>query len=183
MAGNDNGAGWTDIPGAVSLGYGALPTTAGVYSYRLTAAQSGNISISSCKVASPPVTVVVLKIPSPAVTISAGSTTIVRERRRYLPQWRPTWWKYPFISVEGEMGRPCRETGPVYTSTTFADADKVSCVMTSNAACVVKPVRFFQSRKYDGDPYSCFLCADNGFGYYDLHDSMVTFTAAPFNVQ
>jgi len=177
---NDNGAGWTDIPGALSLGYGAFPTTAGVYSYRLTAAQSGNIGISSCKVASPPVTVVVLKIPRPAVTISAGSINVCAGAPAVLTAVATDGGNTPLYQWRVN-GAPVPETGPVYTSTTFADADKVSCEMTSNAACVVNPFASSNIVNMTVIPIPVASVEITASAVTICHDSMVTFTAAPFN--
>ena len=49
---NDNGASWTDIPGASSLQYTRRPTAAGDYLYRLSVAEAGNFSLPNCRVAS-----------------------------------------------------------------------------------------------------------------------------------
>lgn len=48
----DNGAKWTNIPGATSSAYTRMPTTAGKYLYRLNVAESINIGISTCRVSS-----------------------------------------------------------------------------------------------------------------------------------
>lgn len=48
----DSGAHWTDIPGATTLSFHRTPGTAGFYWYRLTVAESGNAGISSCRIAS-----------------------------------------------------------------------------------------------------------------------------------
>lgn len=64
----DSGLNWTNITGATDTIYTRKPTTAGIYQYRLTAAQSSNINVSSCRVASLPVTIRVN--PRPAITIT-----------------------------------------------------------------------------------------------------------------
>lgn len=48
----NNGATWSDIPGANSLSYNAEPTAPGTYQYRLTVAEMENASIKPCRVAS-----------------------------------------------------------------------------------------------------------------------------------
>lgn len=62
----NNGASWTDIPGAVANSYTRLPTIAGTYQYRLAVSEAGNMNIASCRVASNALTVVVN--PKPATT-------------------------------------------------------------------------------------------------------------------
>ncbi|QEC69901.1 T9SS type B sorting domain-containing protein [Panacibacter ginsenosidivorans] len=55
----DNGITWKDIPGAVNSSYTRQPTGAGNYQYRLAVSEAGNINISTCRVASNALTVVV----------------------------------------------------------------------------------------------------------------------------
>ena len=54
----DGGETWTDIQGATALTCSQVETTAGTYLYRLLSAESGNITNSKCRMASPEVTVV-----------------------------------------------------------------------------------------------------------------------------
>jgi gliding motility-associated-like protein len=61
----NGGTSWTDILGATSTSYTRQPTGPGVYQYRLAAAQSGNISAASCRVASELVTINVNARPEP----------------------------------------------------------------------------------------------------------------------
>lgn len=177
---NDNtGAGWTDIPGESGLGYGTFPTLPGVYSYRLTAAQSGNIGISSCRVASPPVTIAVLKIPSPAITISVSSADICKGETATFtaipadggntPSYQ---WQIKGVPVPGD--------GPVYTSSSFANADLVNCVMTSDAACVVDPVAVSNAvaMKVTSPPASFVRMRASATAI--CADSLVIFKATPF---
>jgi gliding motility-associated-like protein len=63
----DSGTAWTDIPGATSNTYYRLATPAGKYLYRMAVAQSGNIGITTCRVASTPITVNVNPNPSPTL--------------------------------------------------------------------------------------------------------------------
>ena len=49
---NDSGTIWTDIAGANSLTYLRQPSLAGNFWYRLTVAESGNASITACRIAS-----------------------------------------------------------------------------------------------------------------------------------
>src|SRR5690606_27265848 len=48
----DSGTIWTDIAGANSLTYLRQPSLAGNFWYRLTVAESGNASITACRIAS-----------------------------------------------------------------------------------------------------------------------------------
>jgi gliding motility-associated-like protein len=71
----DNGATWTNIPGASEVTY-VRPAivTPGVYLYRLTVSQRSNMSISSCSIASNTVIIGVNRYPVPAAS-SRGSCT------------------------------------------------------------------------------------------------------------
>lgn len=59
---------WKDIPGATKSTYTRPPASAGTYQYRLISAESGNISSSSCRVASNIITVVDNARPATSVT-------------------------------------------------------------------------------------------------------------------
>jgi gliding motility-associated-like protein len=134
----DNEATWTDIPGAVSLTYSTIPSTAGAYAYRLTAAQAGNIGISSCSVASTPTTILVLPIPSPAVSITASSTGICAGSPDTFTAMPTDGGNTP--SFQWLLNGSAVAAGMIFTGNTFANGDVISCVMTSDAACVINPV-------------------------------------------
>ncbi|HWB27689.1 MAG TPA: gliding motility-associated C-terminal domain-containing protein [Chitinophagaceae bacterium] len=61
----NNGGSWTDIANADSLNYTPSTDSAGVYLYRLLAAQANDIGISTCRVNSVPLTVVISPGPFP----------------------------------------------------------------------------------------------------------------------
>lgn len=176
----NNGQGWINVPGAVSQSYTTLPSTAGDYSYRLAAAQSGNISISSCTVASAPVTIVVLKIPGPALAITASSDNICAGAPATFTA-QPTdggntplyQWTVNGVSVS--------TAGPAYTSSSFANADQVSCTMTSDAACVIDPVAASNIISMTVTPIVVSSVNIGASATTICHDSLVTFTATPTN--
>lgn len=60
---NNNGATWTDIAGATTTTYRRFPTATGTYLYRLSVAESTNISIAGCRVNSDNITVSVNALP------------------------------------------------------------------------------------------------------------------------
>jgi len=78
---NDSGATWNDIPGANSTAYIRNPSSAGYYQYRLNVADGSNIAISSCRISSDPLTVMVIPKPVPAATanspLCAGDTLML----------------------------------------------------------------------------------------------------------
>ncbi|MDB5278746.1 MAG: type sorting protein [Ferruginibacter sp.] len=64
----DNGNTWGNISGATSNAYTRISTDAGTYLYRLTAAETINIGISTCRVSSNPITIIVNPLPVTSVT-------------------------------------------------------------------------------------------------------------------
>ena len=61
----NTGSGWNDIAGQTATTYSAIfnNATAGIYQYRLVAAEADNINSVICRVASPPVTITVTAYP------------------------------------------------------------------------------------------------------------------------
>ncbi|MBL7744604.1 MAG: gliding motility-associated C-terminal domain-containing protein [Chitinophagaceae bacterium] len=69
-----NGGVWTDIPGATATSYStSFPanTASGIYSFRLSAAEAGNMSSAKCRVASPALTVTIHA--NPVTSVSSNS--------------------------------------------------------------------------------------------------------------
>lgn len=71
----DTGKTWSDLAGALSTGLSRAPTAGGLYLYRLSVAQSGNLGIATCEVESQPVEVNVIPVPNPAISIALASDT------------------------------------------------------------------------------------------------------------
>jgi gliding motility-associated-like protein len=69
----DSAKTWKDIAGVNSLQYQRRPTTAGLYLYRLTVAESGNIGIAGCRIAS---NILSIKV-HPKPFVNAGSDRVV----------------------------------------------------------------------------------------------------------
>lgn len=59
----NNGVSWQDITNANTLNFSRSPTPPGSYLYRLAVAESGNIGVSNCRVASNPISVMVNEMP------------------------------------------------------------------------------------------------------------------------
>ncbi len=72
---SDNGVTWTDIAGATSNNYTFTATLIGVYKYRLTVAEAGNIANINCRVASNVTTITIHDLP----VATAGSNSPVCE--------------------------------------------------------------------------------------------------------
>jgi gliding motility-associated-like protein len=69
----DSGLNWTDIPGATQLTYTKPATGTGIFWYRLTAAEQSAINLLQCRVASPPLKIII----SPNPKVNAGPDRIM----------------------------------------------------------------------------------------------------------
>ena len=180
----DGGQSWADIPGAVANNITRSPTAAGLYMYRLTAAQTGNLGISTCQVASPPVAGNVIPIPSPTISISLASDTIcagspvtifakpVDEGNDAVYQWL----------VNGSVVNTITGgTSPGFVSSRLNNGDIVKCVMTSDAACVIDPVATSNSLPVPIIPIPVTAVTVTASATQVCADSMVVFTATPSN--
>ncbi len=176
----DSGTTWADIPGAISLTYNRSSSAPGYYEYRLTVAQAGNIGIISCKVASGPIVVDVIAIPSPAVTIAAGMDSSCAGM---LVQFTAT----PDSGGPGPIyqwtvdGANVGLGGPTYSTSKLSSSDVVSCIMTSDAACVMNPVVGSNSLSIvvTSIPTTAVSISASANGI--CQDSNVVFTATPSN--
>jgi gliding motility-associated-like protein len=70
---SDNGVTWMDIAGATSNNYTFTGTVIGIYKYRLTVAEAGNIGNINCRVASNITTITIHDLP----VVTAGSNSPV----------------------------------------------------------------------------------------------------------
>ena len=175
-----NGGSWADIPGAVNSLLNAYPTATGQYIYRLAAAQSGNIGLSACQVASSPDTIVVLPQTHPAISIqSAGSylcvdspavffATPVDSGRQPTYQWM----------IDGV---PVATGGASYSSGTLADGDQVNCTLTSNAICPVATTVVSNTITVNLLPDIVTSVSVQASANGICQDSLVIFTAIPTN--
>lgn len=176
----DSGVTWTDIPGAISVTYNRSSSAPGYYEYRLTVAQVGNIGISSCEVASAPIVVNVIAIPSPAVTIAAGmdsSCAGTPVQFTATPDSGGPSPSYQWMVDGANVG----SGGATYTTSTLSSSDVVSCTMTSDAACVLNPVVVSNnlSITVTSIPVTGVSIAASANGI--CQDSKVVFIASPSN--
>ncbi|HTI10681.1 MAG TPA: gliding motility-associated C-terminal domain-containing protein [Puia sp.] len=174
------GGTWTDISGAVNLSYSTIPATAGLYSYRLTAAQSGNIGIVTCKVASSPITIDVLKVPAPAVTITDSSSSICAGQAVNFTALVTDGGNQPIYQWLVN-GASVSTAGPTYSSSTLNNGDQVSCLMTSNAACVINPVAVSNTLDMTVTPIVNSSVTIGASATTICQDSLVLFKATPTN--
>jgi len=135
----DKGVTWTNIPGAVNSTYVRAPTPAGNYSYRCIVAPPGNIGVPSCSVVSNPVSVIVSKTPVSTVTVVPSADTVCPGTPvsfTATPTNGGSHPSYQWMVNEDSVGT----NSATYTSSTFADGDQVSCLMTGSLACSVPVV-------------------------------------------
>lgn len=174
----DGGADWQNIPGATGLSYDRLPAS-GNDLYRMTVAEASNAGIASCSVASLPVLVRDVATPSPAVAISsspyvcAGNTAVftaatVDGGADPLYQWK-------LNGVDAGTG------DTVFTIAAPASTDLVSCVMTSNAECVINPVAVSNTLSVPVIPIPVTGVDIAASAVNVCADSLVSFTATPVN--
>ena len=180
----DGGATWKDIPGATGQTYDRLATVPGNYLYRMTVEESSNAGIKTCSVASLPVLIKVVKFPAPAITISAASSFLCTGETAVFtaatvdggagPLYQ---WKLNGVNVSTGVG----PGDTSYTSSTLASTDVVSCVMTSNAACVIDPIAV--SNNLSVPVFSIPVTGVDIKASADpiCQDSVVSFTATPVN--
>jgi gliding motility-associated-like protein len=174
-----NGGSWADIPGAVNPLLNAYPTATGQYLYRLAAAQSGNIGLSACQVASSPDTIVVLPQTHPAISIqSAGGYICADSPAMFFATpvdsgTQPTYqWMIDGVPVAG---------GPSYSSGTLANGDQVNCTLTSNAICPVAATAVSNTITVNLLPDIVTAVSIQASANGICQDSLVIFTAIPTN--
>jgi len=174
----DDGKSWKDIPGAVSTSYSTGMTNAGNALYRLAAAETGNIGITTCQVVSAPDSIRILPVASPAVTIATDTLTIC--------DGTPV--SFSATPVDGGPspqyqwivnGAPAAGSGPQFSSNALATGDEVSCLLTSDAACPTTPTALSNKLTMtvlpNVSPSVTIAASANGI----CADSMVVFNATP----
>jgi gliding motility-associated-like protein len=176
----DTGGSWTNISGAGTTVLTRPATAPGLYLYRLLAAQTGNLGISSCEVASQPVSVDVIPLPSPAVTASSPDTIACLG----LPV------VFKASPVDGGLtpdyqwlvnGLPAGGDSAVFTFSGLHNGDKVDVVMTSDAVCVMNPVVQSNIVSLPVVPVPVTGVGISASATQVCADSVVVFTATPFN--
>ena len=177
---SDNGGSWGDIPGAVNPLLAAYPTATGQYLYRLAAAQSGNIGLPACQVASNPDTIVVLSQTHPAVSIqTAGAYLCADSPVMFVatPVDSGTQPTYQWI-VDGVQ---VATGGPSYSSGTLVNGDQVNCILTSNALCPVAATVVSNTITMNLLPDIVSSVSVQASANSICQDSLVIFTATPTN--
>ncbi len=124
----DSGTTWQDIAGETSSTYTHVFNIAGVFQYRMSAAEQGNIGIARCRVASNTLTIAVDTIPVPA----AANTSPACD--------------HSSVSLSAQNGQTYAWTGPngfsstlaspVLATATLANAGKYYVLVNSKGGCV-----------------------------------------------
>ena len=177
---SDSGGSWTNIPGAVNPLLNANPAATGQYLYRLAAAQSGNIGLPACQVASSPDTIVVLPQTHPAISIqAAGNYLCVDSPAMFVatPVDSGTQPTYQW-NVDGV---PVAAGGPSYSSGMLANDDQVNCTLTSNAICPVAATAVSNTITVSLLPDIVTSVSVQTSATGICQDSLVIFTAIPTN--
>jgi gliding motility-associated-like protein len=174
----DGGTDWQNIPGATGLTYDRSPTP-GNDLYRMTVAEASNAGIASCSVASLPLLVRDIPTPSPAVAISsspyvcAGSAAVFMAAT--LDGGADPLYQWKLNGVNAGTG------DTVFAIAAPASTDLVSCVMTSNAECVVDPVAVSNTLSVPVIPIPVTGVDIAASAVNVCTDSLVSFTATPVN--
>ena len=175
----DSGKTWSDIPGATTANWTRASTAAGLWLYRLVVAQTGNLGITTCEVASTPVSVDVIPIPNPQISITgpanvcAGSpanftATIVQGGATPGYEWMVN-------------GVAAGEGANTFSSSSLNNGDLVNCALTSDAVCAEGPPVSSNTL-----PVPVIAIPVTGVSIVAsavkiCQDSTVTFTATPVN--
>lgn len=177
----DNGGSWNNIPGAVNTAYSAFPTATGNYLYRLTAAQTENIGISTCQVVSAADSIVVLKTSYPAVSIGLNAAYVCVDSPATLTATPVDGGPSPLYQWMLNKA-PVGTGGPEYNSSVLANGDQINCVMTSDAACPSpKATAVSNTISMNLLPHVVTSLNITTSANDICHDSMVIFTAFPSN--
>ncbi|GAC1396604.1 MAG: hypothetical protein NVSMB63_17050 [Sediminibacterium sp.] len=123
----DSGATWQGIAGATLNTYTKTFSAAGRFQYRMTAAETGNIGIEKCRVASNVLTIIIDAIPVP----QAANTSPVCE---HLPITLIAKNGNTFVWT-GPNGFSSTRASPVIAAATLPDAGKYYVVVTTPGGC------------------------------------------------
>ncbi|MBS1660570.1 MAG: gliding motility-associated C-terminal domain-containing protein [Bacteroidetes bacterium] len=176
----DGGKTWTNIPGMTGTTYDRPYSTSGLYLYRMTVAEAGNVGISTCTVASSPTIVNVIKTPQPAVTVSPSSPAGCKGKPETFTATPGDGGPGPVYQWQVN-GSNAGSGGPSFTTSGLEDGDKVQCFMTSNAACVINPLAISNIALPRIKPVPVTGVDMTASADHVCEDSVVKFTAIPNN--
>ena len=187
----DGGASWVNLSGADQPAYDlslvgpglragmGSPGLPGSYQYRMTVAEASNAGIKTCTVASGPVSINIIALPRPSLTISSSEYGCEGQPQLFFanpvdggpnPQYR---WRL--------NGADTGTGAASFTLPAPVSSDVVSCVMTSNAACVVHPVAVSNFLSVSVLPVPVTAINMTASADEVCEDSLVIFTGKPSN--
>ncbi|MBS1566842.1 MAG: gliding motility-associated C-terminal domain-containing protein, partial [Bacteroidetes bacterium] len=126
----DNGATWTDIPGATTTSYTDTYMSNGTFLFRLTAAEAGNIGIARCRVASNQLGIIIDSIPKPNATNSSPSCEGAPVNLSAANAQTYAW--------TGPAGFTAAVAAPVITGATPAQQGKYYVQVTTSGGCTAR---------------------------------------------
>jgi gliding motility-associated-like protein len=135
----DGGVTWSDIAGAITTDYTRTPTSTGNFLYRLKAAQTGNISSTTCSIASNPIQVVVNRLADPAVVITASDDPVCAGLPVNFIAMPQDGGKNPDFEWLVNGTNVASGSTPSFSTSGLADGAVIDCVMTSDADCAIEP--------------------------------------------
>ena len=189
----DSGASWKNITGAnqptynLVLGGSGLRALSGSqrlpgkYQYRMTVAESDNAGIRSCSVVSDPVTIRIIPLPRPSVTISSSAYGCVGQPQLFVassvdggpgPLYQ---WKVNGVNAGTGSG------DSIFSLVSPASTDVVSCAMISNATCVANRTVVSNSLSVPVLPVPVTGVDMTVSADHVCQDSLVLFTGTPSN--
>jgi gliding motility-associated-like protein len=123
----DSGKTWVDLPGATSTSYTRNYPAAGIFQYRLTAAETGNISAARCRVSSNVLTIHIDNIPVPKASstspVCINMPVILQASNGFSYQWT------------GPNGFFSAAASPVISNAALTDAGKYYVLVTTKGGC------------------------------------------------
>ena len=123
----DSGKTWIDLPGATTATYTRTYSVAGVFQYRLTAAESGNIGSVKCRVSSKVLTIAIDAIPVPQAANSSPACVNLpvklSAKNGYTYQWT------------GPNGFTADSAAPVIPAATLNNAGMYHVLVITKGGC------------------------------------------------
>jgi gliding motility-associated-like protein len=123
----DSGKTWFDLPGATSTSYTRNYPSAGIFQYRLTAAETGNITAARCRVSSNILTIQIDNIPVPKASntspVCVNLPVTLSAANGFSYQWT------------GPNGFLSALSSPVFSAAALTDAGKYYVLVTTKGGC------------------------------------------------
>jgi PKD repeat protein len=165
----NNGALWSDIPGANSVNYRWLrETAAGIYLYRLAIAQPSNINTVNCRTLSNVITINVNSTPVPSATNNGpkceGEDLVLSTAEGFTYAW----------TGPGNFSSASRS--PVISNISLSTGGKYYVTVTSNKGCTSKDSTIVNIKTKPNAAFNAVssACAQQGVQFNDASSSAIT---------